>query len=89
MAKTALVTGAYGFIGRHVARQLAREGLRVIGIGYRALDAIPAALTPETVERELTLYGVSKVAQLSRKGNRIHSFRIEIHRSFRRSITKG
>ena len=34
MAKTALVTGAYGFIGRHVARQLAREGLRVIGIGH-------------------------------------------------------
>jgi len=36
MAKTALVTGAYGFIGRHVARQLAREGWRVIGLGHGA-----------------------------------------------------
>ena len=36
MAKTALVTGAYGFIGRHVARQLARDGWRVIGLGHGA-----------------------------------------------------
>lgn len=34
MTKTALVTGAYGFIGRHVARQLARDGWRVIGLGH-------------------------------------------------------
>lgn len=36
MAKTALVTGAYGFIGRHVARQLARAEWRVIGQGHGA-----------------------------------------------------
>lgn len=34
VVKTALVTGAYGFIGRYVARQLARDGYRVIGLGH-------------------------------------------------------
>lgn len=34
MLKTALVTGAYGFIGRYVARQLALEGWRVVGVGH-------------------------------------------------------
>jgi UDP-glucose 4-epimerase len=34
MVKLALVTGAYGFIGRYVARRLAREGWRVIGLGH-------------------------------------------------------
>lgn len=34
MVETALVTGAGGFIGRHVARLLAGEGWRVSGIGH-------------------------------------------------------
>lgn len=34
MSLTALVTGAAGFIGRHVCKQLARQGWRVEGIGY-------------------------------------------------------
>jgi UDP-glucose 4-epimerase len=34
MARTALVTGAYGFLGRHVARQLAKGGWRVVGLGH-------------------------------------------------------
>lgn len=34
MVKTALVTGSYGFIGRYVARQLARDNWRVIGLGH-------------------------------------------------------
>lgn len=39
MHKTALVTGAYGFIGRHVARQLAKDGWRVIGMGHGSWTA--------------------------------------------------
>ena len=33
MRESALVTGAYGFVGRHVARALAARGAHVIGIG--------------------------------------------------------
>jgi UDP-glucose 4-epimerase len=32
--RTALVTGAYGFVGRHVARAIAARGCRVRGIGH-------------------------------------------------------
>lgn len=34
--KTALITGAYGFVGRHVARAAARQGYHVRGIGHGA-----------------------------------------------------
>lgn len=34
MTKRALVTGAYGFIGRHVARQLEQDGWHVTGLGH-------------------------------------------------------
>lgn len=36
MARAALVTGACGFIGRYVARRLARAGWRVTGLGHGA-----------------------------------------------------
>ena len=32
--KRALVTGAHGFVGRHVARRLAAEGFVVEGLGH-------------------------------------------------------
>lgn len=38
MKKTALVTGAHGFIGRHVARRFAEAGYEVRGIGHGAWD---------------------------------------------------
>src|ERR1035441_4537624 len=34
MEKTIVVTGAYGFIGRHVARLFAQRGHKVVGIGH-------------------------------------------------------
>jgi UDP-glucose 4-epimerase len=34
----ALVTGAYGFLGRHTARRLKQLGWRVIGLGHRPKD---------------------------------------------------
>lgn len=34
MQKTALVTGTYGFLGRHVAKKLACDGWQVTGIGH-------------------------------------------------------
>ena len=36
MSKSVLITGAYGFIGRHVARQMAGDGWQVIGLGHGA-----------------------------------------------------
>jgi len=38
MVKRIVVTGAYGFIGRHVARRLAGLGHRVTGIGHGGWD---------------------------------------------------
>ena len=34
MKRTAMITGAHGFIGRHVAQRFARAGHKVIGIGH-------------------------------------------------------
>ncbi len=34
MVRNVLVTGAHGFIGRHVARALSKDGFRVTGIGH-------------------------------------------------------
>ncbi len=36
LMNSALVTGAYGFVGRHVSRALARRGVNVVAIGHGA-----------------------------------------------------
>jgi UDP-glucose 4-epimerase len=38
MTGTVLVTGAFGFIGRHVAREYARSGWMVVGMGHGAWE---------------------------------------------------
>ena len=38
--------------------KMAAEGLRVLGLGYRALDAIPGEMDPDHLERDLTLLGL-------------------------------
>ena len=38
MSKTVLVTGAHGFLGRHVARAFANDGATVTGLGHGAWD---------------------------------------------------
>jgi P-type Ca2+ transporter type 2C len=39
-------------------RDLASHALRVLGVAYRPLDAVPANPTPETVEKDLTFVGL-------------------------------
>jgi Ca2+-transporting ATPase len=40
-----------------VSERMAADGLRVLGLGTRRWPTLPALVTPETVERELTLLG--------------------------------
>ena len=38
MESTAIVTGAAGFIGRRVSRELSSQGIRVLGLGHGSWD---------------------------------------------------
>ncbi|MEW6220035.1 MAG: cation-translocating P-type ATPase [Thermodesulfobacteriota bacterium] len=38
---------------------MAADGLRVLGVGYRLWAELPAAMTPETMETELTMLGLA------------------------------
>ena len=38
--------------------RLTQQALRVLGVAYRPLDALPAEVTPETVERDLIFVGL-------------------------------
>ncbi|PTL35540.1 ATPase [Candidatus Methylomirabilis limnetica] len=40
-----------------ISERMAADGLRVLAVGLRRWAALPATVTPETVERELTLLG--------------------------------
>jgi Ca2+-transporting ATPase len=56
---------------RKQIEQMASEGLRVIGIGYRALEDIPSTLSPETLERDLTLLGLIGIVDPPREEARV------------------
>jgi len=43
---------------RNVIRDLGREALRVLAVGYRILDELPEELDPEEIEQDLTLIGL-------------------------------
>jgi Ca2+-transporting ATPase len=45
--------------------RMASEGLRVLGIAYRPLEALPAEITPE-IERDLTLIGLIGIVDPAR-----------------------
>lgn len=49
-AERALVTGASGFIGAHLCRRLARDGVRVVGVGRSHPDRLPAGIHPCTAD---------------------------------------
>jgi len=56
--KTALVTGASGFTGRHMITALKKRGYRVVGFGASSLDvdqSLPCDLTDPAVVREAVL----------------------------------
>lgn len=46
----ALVTGASGFIGTHLCRELVRGGVRVVGVGRQHPDWLPAGVEPCTAD---------------------------------------
>ena len=39
-------------------QDMARQALRVLGVAYRGLDGVPAQVTPDTVEKDLTFVGL-------------------------------
>ncbi len=51
--------------------KMAAAGLRVLGLGYRALDAVPDEMDPETVERDLTLLGLIGIVDPPREEARV------------------
>jgi UDP-glucose 4-epimerase len=58
MADVALVTGAAGFLGKHVAAALAKEGYRVCGVGH-GKPGVPLA---SWIESDVTVSALQKAA---------------------------
>jgi len=65
-SRTALVTGAAGFIGAHLTRRLAREGWSV-----RAVDVHPMPRGPETGGVDFRLVDIRDRAAMERALNRV------------------
>ncbi|MEQ1861189.1 MAG: NAD-dependent epimerase/dehydratase family protein [Chthoniobacteraceae bacterium] len=70
MSRTVLITGAAGFLGRHIARQFARDGSRVVG-----LDDVPPENAPPLsrfVRMKLPSLGLVQVLRDEKPGVFIH-----------------
>lgn len=63
MVKRVLVTGAAGFVGRHLLQELGAEGFDVTGLGY---EGRPDWLSPETSWLEVNLLDVDDLERLGR-----------------------
>ncbi|WP_406623087.1 NAD-dependent epimerase/dehydratase family protein [Acidovorax sp. SDU_ACID1] len=63
-AKRALITGAGGFTGRYLARELRQHGWEVWGLGHTPAAAFPAAELHHYVQTELNDYAPLQAAVL-------------------------
>ncbi len=52
------ITDAHRETIRQINHEMANQALRVLAVAQRQLDDIPAELTPETIEQQLTLIGL-------------------------------
>ncbi len=50
----------------NINRDLGRAGLRVLAVAYRPLDELPAEVSTETIERDLTLIGLMAMTDPAR-----------------------
>ena len=44
--------------GKELTEELSRQALRVLAVGYREIEAVPAELTSESIEKDLTFLGL-------------------------------
>ncbi len=69
--RIAWVTGAKGFLGRHVSREFASRGWRVVGIGRGHWTDHGSWGVDEWVEADVTRTSIGSVLERLRRGLRV------------------